>query len=53
MLKKDPDKHLSIADIVCKLSFARDLDSIMLIVRNAVRSFTGADGATFILREND
>src|SRR5512133_118335 len=53
MLKKDPDKHNSIADIVCKLSLARDLDSIMLIVRNAVRSYTCADGVTFILREND
>jgi PAS domain S-box-containing protein len=53
MLKDNPDKHLLIADIVCKLSLARDLDSIMLIVCNAVRSFAGADGTTFILREND
>jgi PAS domain S-box-containing protein len=53
MLKNDPDKHLLIADIICKLSLARDLDSIMMIVRKAVISLTSADGTTFILLEND
>ncbi len=42
-----------LSDVVCRLSLARDLDSIMQIVREAVRNLCGADGATFILREND
>jgi len=35
------------------LSLARDLDTIMRIVRKAARELTGADGATFILREGE
>jgi signal transduction histidine kinase/CheY-like chemotaxis protein len=35
------------------LSLARDLESIMHIVRIAARELTGADGATFVLREGD
>jgi hypothetical protein len=34
-----------------QLSDARDLDEIARIVRRAARQLTGADGATFILRE--
>lgn len=36
-----------------KLSLARDLDSIMDIVRKAARQLTGADGASFVLRDGD
>jgi signal transduction histidine kinase len=39
--------------VVQQLSLARDLDTIMAIVRTAARDLTGADGATFILREGD
>lgn len=35
------------------LSLARDLDTVMRIVRSAARQLTGADGATFVLRDND
>ena len=35
------------------LSLARDLDTIMAIVRRAARELTGADGATFVLRDGD
>jgi signal transduction histidine kinase len=35
------------------LSLARDLETIMSIVRKEARALTGADGATFILREGD
>jgi len=38
---------------VQELSLTRDLDTVMKIVRSAARSLTGADGATFILREHD
>ena len=43
----------NLADIVQELSLARDIETIMGIVRKAARTFTGADGATFILREGD
>jgi len=39
--------------VVCQLSRARDLSSVMRIVRVAARELTGADGATFVLREGD
>lgn len=39
--------------VVNELSFARDLPAIMAIVRRTARELTGADGATFILREDD
>ncbi len=37
---------------VQQLSLAQDLDSVMKIVRKIARELTGADGATFVLREN-
>jgi signal transduction histidine kinase/DNA-binding NarL/FixJ family response regulator len=36
-----------------KLSLARSLEDVMSVVRHAARELVGADGATFILREND
>jgi signal transduction histidine kinase/CheY-like chemotaxis protein len=44
--------HLLI-DVVQKLSLARGLDAIVDIVRVAARTLTGADGATFVLRDGD
>lgn len=38
--------------VVQDLSLARSLDEIMKIVRTAAREITGADGATFVLRDN-
>jgi signal transduction histidine kinase/CheY-like chemotaxis protein len=38
---------------VQELSMARDLNSIMAIVRLAARELTGSDGATFVLRDGD
>src|ERR1700733_4220954 len=43
-------EHL--VSVVQELSLARDLEGIMAIVRHAARKLTGADGATFILRDN-
>lgn len=42
-----------LVDVVQELSMARDLDGIVEIVRHAARDLTGADGATFVLREQD
>jgi len=39
--------------IVQRLSLARDLPSIMDIVRRAARALVRADGATFVLRDGD
>jgi signal transduction histidine kinase len=38
---------------VQELSLARDLPTIMQIVRSAARELTGADGASFILRDGE
>lgn len=37
--------------VIQQLSLARDLDGITSIVRQAARQLTGADGATFVLRD--
>lgn len=41
-----------LVSVVQELSLARDLETVMAIVRHAARDLTGADGATFVLREN-
>lgn len=42
-----------LAKAVQELSLAKDLDSVMKIVRTIARKLTGADGATFVLRDNN
>lgn len=42
-----------LVSVVQKLSMAYDLPTIMKIVRSAARDLTGADGATFILRDGN
>lgn len=39
--------------VVQELSLARHLDAVMAIVRRSARELTGADGATFVLRDGD
>lgn len=39
--------------VVQELSQARDVEAVMAIVRQAARDLTGADGATFVLRDGD
>jgi K+-sensing histidine kinase KdpD len=50
-------KHLIPAErlvtAVQELSLARDMQSVMKIVRTVARELTGADGATFILRQEE
>lgn len=38
---------------VQELSLARNIDAVMKIVRTVARKLTGADGATFVLRDGD
>src|ERR1044072_7004917 len=57
------EEHLRLRHLNCgmtrlvaavqELSLARDLNTIMAILRRAARELTGADGATFILREGN
>ncbi|UAY51555.1 sensor histidine kinase [Ferruginibacter albus] len=42
-----------LVDTVQQLSMARSLTTIMQVVRKTARKLTGADGATFILRDGD
>ena len=42
-----------LVDTVQQLSLARDLDRVMAVVRTAARKLTGADGATFVLKDRD
>lgn len=44
-------KHL--VSVAQRLSLTRNLETVMAIVRRAVRDLTGADGATFVLREGE
>jgi len=41
-----------LVNVVQELSLTRSLEGIMAIVRHAARDLTGADGATFVLRDN-
>lgn len=49
----DIEKIRLLVDTVQKLSLARDIDTITNIVRSTARKLTGADGATFVLKDND
>lgn len=42
-----------LVDVVQDLSHTRNLEAVMAIVRKAARDLTGADGATFVLREEE
>lgn len=42
-----------LVEVAQALSTARDLDAILALVRRAGRELTGADGATFVLRDGD
>jgi serine/threonine protein kinase len=42
-----------LVEVVQRLSLARDLPTVQEIVRRAARGLTGADGATFVLRDGD
>lgn len=43
----------TIVDVIQKLSLAKDIETVMFIVRKAARKFAQADGATFVLKKED
>ncbi len=42
-----------LVEVVQQLSLARHLEDIMAVVRRAARELTGADGATFVLKDGE
>lgn len=54
IMESTPDKRLHrLVRVVQELSLARNLETVTRIVRTAARELTGADGATFVLRDKD
>lgn len=51
--QNSPNQIEMLLEVVQQLSQAKDLETIMHIVRKAARKLTGADGATFVLREGN
>jgi signal transduction histidine kinase/DNA-binding NarL/FixJ family response regulator len=56
--QRTPDASLvegyeRLVEAIKELSFARDLQAIMAVVRRSARALTGADGATFVLRREN
>src|SRR5881227_3603981 len=47
------DRMADLLEVIQRLSQARDLATVQEIVRAAARRLTGADGATFVLRDGD
>lgn len=47
------EKVKMLVNTIQKLSMARDIETITEIVRKAARKLTDADGATFVLKENN
>jgi signal transduction histidine kinase len=48
-----PNSPQVLIDAIQQLSLARSVDAIAEVVRRAARALTGADGATFVLRDGD
>jgi PAS domain S-box-containing protein len=47
------EQVFALVEAVQRLSLARELDEVQAIVRKAGRALAGADGATFVLRDDD
>ncbi len=47
------DRTRELVAAIQKLSLARSLEEVQTIVRSSARRLTGADGATFVLRDGD
>lgn len=52
-MQTSSDPALELIGLVQRLSLARSLPEIQSIVRSGARRLTGADGATFVLRDGD
>lgn len=52
-IAKDTETLKCLVMAVQQLSFSRNIETVMSIVRRTARKLSGADGATFVLRDND
>jgi signal transduction histidine kinase len=52
-LPSEREEALRLVDVILELSTARSLARVQEVVRRAARRLTGADGATFILRDGE
>ncbi len=52
-LRRHNRAMMRLVTVVQELSLARTMAEVVEIVRHAARDLTGADGATFVLRDND
>lgn len=50
--KLSPAGAEALLDVIQKLSLAKDIETVMYIVRKATRRFTNSDGATFVLQRS-
>ncbi|PXA87987.1 phosphohydrolase [Caulobacter sp. D4A] len=50
-VKQHPPPSGGMEDLILRMSMARGLDEIMEVVRQSARSLIGADGVTFVLRD--
>jgi signal transduction histidine kinase len=50
---RDPEVGWQLVDVARDLARAHTIDDVVEVVRVAARRLTGADGATFVLREGD
>lgn len=48
----DLTKLKILTDAIQQLSLARDMEAVITVVRTGARKLTGADGATFVLKDN-
>jgi hypothetical protein len=51
MINKDPLELINVA--IQELALARDLSTLMFIVRKTARKLTSADGVTFVIKDKD
>lgn len=52
-MNNSPEQFKKLVTVVQDLSLARSLEEVMSVVRLAARDLTGADGATFVLRDGN
>ncbi len=52
LVKQHPLPSGGLEDLILKMSMARGLDEIMAVVRHSARSLIGADGVTFVIRDD-
>lgn len=53
LVNQNPFPANRVDDLILQMSMARGIDGIMAVLRQSARDLIGADGVSFVLREND